>query len=311
MASDPSRLQLHQRTAQPPQAWPEPPRSGTECSHILRSVIERRRSVRRYTDQKISAEQLQTLLRAGINAPSGSNWQNQRFLVIDDQAEINRIGAARFVWPYQNSDPVRARETHPAGLLGHASALILVFVDAKENDRRGMGEYYIWEPLEIQNCAASMQNILLQATAMGLATCWISASDSMNHTRLLSGKSWRTLLSDYAIADYFKLQGIITVGYPKETDALGFPIGEAKHGATVWQRTVRRETEYYTIARKTDTSDEQTSLSRWETWKLQLFSKTLKQLLRWTGSLDRRIHRLEIRQVLCATPCCKNGVAVE
>ncbi len=311
MATDPIQFPLdHSQIGHPSVrrlgAEGEESRSGPQCSHTLRTVIERRRSVRRYTDQKLTAEQLELLLRAGINAPSGSNWQNQRFLVVDDAAEITRIGAARFVWPYQNGDPARVRQSHPGGLLGHAAALILVFVDAKENDRRGMGEYYIWEPLEIQNCAASMQNILLQATAMGLATCWISASDSMNRTRLLSGKSWRTVLNQYAIPKYYKLQGIITVGYPKNTDELGFPVGETKHGATVWQSTARRETEHYTIARKADTCAAPISLSHWDTWKLKLFSKTLKQLLRWTNSLDRRIHRLEIRQVLHDQLCDDN-----
>ncbi len=272
--------------------------AGPECCNAVRTVIERRRSVRRYSDQKLTPEQLELLLRAGINAPSGSNWQNQRFLVVDDPSEITRIGSARFVWPYQNGAPTRIRESHPGGLLGHAAALILVFVDSKENDRRGMGEYYIWEPLEIQNCAASMQNILLQATAMGLATCWISASDSMNRTRLMSGQSWRTVLQQYDIPGYYKLQGIITVGYPKHVDESGFPIGESKHGATIWQSTARRETEYYTVARKSEVRHPPITLSRWESWKLKLFSKTLKQLLRWTSSLDRRIHRLEIPKVM-------------
>ncbi len=301
MSTDPIPLPVHRPDAHHAQSPTDLPCAGAACSRSVEIVMERRRSVRRYTDQQLSPEQLETLLRAGINAPSGSNWQNQRFLVIDDRAEIHRLGEARFVWPYKNSDPEKARATNPAGLLGHAAALILVFVDSLENDRRGMGEYYIWEPLEIQNCAASMQNILIQATAMGLATCWISASDSMNHTRLLSGKSWRTVLAQYAIPEYYKLQGIITIGHPKKTDECGFPIGESKHGATVWQSTARRETEYYTIARKSDSSLNPVHLSRRQRWKLKLFSKTLKQLLRWARSLDRRIHRLEIDQVLADT----------
>ncbi len=178
---------------------------------------------------------------------------------------------------------------------GTPPRFILVFVNAKENDRRGMGEYHIWEPLEIQNCAASMQNILIQATAMGLATCWISASDAMNHTRLFSGKSWRSLLSNYVIPEYYKLQGIITVGRPAKVDELGFAVGESKHGATVWQSTTRRETEYYTIQRRTEANHvAPIRLSRWRSWKLKLYSKTLKQLVRWSASLDRRIHRLEV-----------------
>ena len=142
--------------------------AGSTCGRLVAKVLERRRSVRRFDDRALTAEEIEQLLRAGIAAPSGSNWQNQRFLVV--------------------SDPARIRESNPAGLLGHAAALILVFADSHQNDRRGEGEYYLWESLEIQNCAASIQNILIQATAMGLATCWVSESDPMSRTRLR--KSW-------------------------------------------------------------------------------------------------------------------------
>jgi len=293
------------------------PAAGLELSAAVGLTIERRRSVRRYTDQKLSEQQLELLLRAGINAPSGSNWQNQRFLVVTDSAELERIGGARFVWPYPNSDPDKMRQIHPGGLIGLAAAAILVFADSKSNDQRGMGEYYIWEHLEIQNCAASMQNILIQATAMGLASCWVSAADCMSHTRLMSERSWRSVLAGYLIPDYYKLQGIITLGYPKKIDELGFAIGESKHGATVWQATLRKPTDHYRIEKLETRMNHRGSASEPEhqmpkqpriglkfsrKLRLGLYSRLLRRLVRWCGMLDRKIHRIEIGKVLQNDP---------
>ena len=124
----------------------------------------------------------------------------------------------------------------------------------------------------------------------------------MNHTRLFSGKSWRSLLSNYAIPEYYKLQGIVALGYPNRTDDRGFPVGEAKHGATVWQSVARKETAYYTISPKEEVEGEPLALSRSQAWRMKLYAKALKRLQRWSRSLDRRIHRIEIDRVLRERP---------
>ena len=142
---------------------------SSHTAAVVASVIAHRRSVRRFADRPIPRELLEQLVTAGIQAPSGSNFQNQRFLIIEDPEEINRIGKLRFVWPYRGTDRSRVEGRYPGGIIGLAKALIVVFADAQENDRRGTGEYYLWESLEIQNCAASIENILILATAMGWA----------------------------------------------------------------------------------------------------------------------------------------------
>ena len=111
---------------------------------------------------------------------------------IEDRKEIKRIGSHRWVYPYNAGIPeseLRARK--PSGFLGSAAALVLVFADAALNDPQSSGEYHLWESLEVQNCAASIQNILLLAAAKGIGSCWVCCAEHMNHTRLLSGSTWR------------------------------------------------------------------------------------------------------------------------
>jgi len=258
---------------------------------IMRQIIKRRRSTRRFSEQPIPQDLLEQLVEAGIDAPSGSNWQNQRFLIVQDKTEIQRIGKTRFVWPYRTN----AAETNPSGILGHATALILVFAEAACSDMRAAGEYHIWEPLEIQNCAASIQNICLMATASGIANCWVSASPSMNNTRLLSNQTWHRLLSEYAIPATCKIQGVIILGYPRATDKEGYPKGEKKHGATIWASVERGPIEQYLI-QKAEIA-EASKLSSYNRARLRGLSFLAKRLRRWLCSTDKRIEIIERKAI--------------
>lgn len=269
-----------------------------ENARAVEIAIAHRRSVRHFTDEPISEDALDRLISAGVNAPSGSNWQNQRFLTITDQDEIMRIGKERFVWPYKGANQDKIKQSHPGGIIGHAAAVIMVFSDSKENDRRGNGEYHIWQSLEIQNCAASIENILILATAMGIGTCWISASDKMNYTRMLSGGSWRSLLSDYDIPPYYNLQGIIILGHPKSKDEEGYPKGERMHGATVWQSTARRSNDYYLIQKRDSAAKVSAQISPAERVILGVLSKGIRKLQKTTAKLDQWIHRIEFGKYL-------------
>jgi len=260
----------------------------------VKQSLMKRRSVRTFTDQKIEQPILDDLIDVAKYAPSGSNWQNQRFLVVTDPEEIQKIGKIRFVWPYKSANVDRVKEAHPAGILGHGAALIVVFADAAKNDARGNGEYYMWEALETQNCSASIQNILTMAAAHGLGSCWVSASEKMNYSRMLSGKTWRDALSSYDIPSTYKMQGVVVLGYPKSYDEAGYAKGEKLHGATDWVSTERQENSHYLInKRDVNASNFDSGLGRNEAFFVLAYSKMIKLLLRLVSYFDRRIHKIE------------------
>lgn len=266
-------------------------------SEILKSILTNRRSIRQFTDAQLVPEHLTTILEAGIYAPSGSNSQNQRFLVIEDPEEKNALGKTRFVWPYPSAEKMREKKI--SGLIGGAAGVIVVFADAALNDYRDMGEYYIWETLEIQNCAASIENMLNMATALGIGSCWISASDKMSRTRLLSGKSWANALASYQIPAWYKIQGIVILGYPRASnDETGYPKGEKKHGASIWAPTARHSLEHYLIKRKTVDKSMPHPLNRIQHVKLLLLSMLSGILLKLLRTIDHSIYQLEVKQAL-------------
>lgn len=263
---------------------------------IVRESLVYRRSVRAFTNVPIDSAVLDDLITAAKSAPSGSNWQNQRFLVITEPEKIERIGKIRFVWPYKTANFEKIKSLHPAGIIGRGTALILVFADASQNDARGNGEYYIWEVLEAQNCSASIQNILTMATAHGLGSCWVSASEGMRYSRMLSGKTWQDALSEYEIPDYYKIQGLIILGHPKSFDENGYAKGETMHGATQWTSTARKPNEHYLIKSRgpIDTDlPSAPSLTRSERLIVTVYSKSIKRLMRIIRRLDKRIHKIE------------------
>ena len=51
-------------------------------------IIFERRSVRKYTEQKIAPEKIDRMLRAAMQAPSATNQQPWEFIVIDDKETI-------------------------------------------------------------------------------------------------------------------------------------------------------------------------------------------------------------------------------
>lgn len=110
-------------------------------------AIFTRRSIRKYTDQPVTDQQVATLLQAAMAAPSAGNQQPWQFVVVRDKAlleEISRI--------------------HPhASMAPKAPVGILVCGDTRVEKYAG---YWVID------CAAAVQNLLLAAHDLGLGAVW-------------------------------------------------------------------------------------------------------------------------------------------
>ncbi|MDX9694521.1 MAG: nitroreductase family protein [Bacteroidales bacterium] len=125
---------------------------------ILEGIITRR-SIRKYTDKKISDDQVQMLLKAGMYAPSARNQQPWHFLVINDKRTLNQLS-----------------EIHPyAKMLTEAQLSILVCGD--ETLELSTGYWVV-------DCSVATQNILLAAHGMGLGAVWLGLLHAKRESRL-------------------------------------------------------------------------------------------------------------------------------
>lgn len=110
--------------------------------------IRKRRSIRKYKDEPVSDEQLEALLRSGMQAPSARNLQPWVFVESRNRELLERVP-----------------EVHPySGMVPSAGAVILVCGNTEIQNEAG----YI-----IEDCSAAVQNILLEAVNQQLGAVWL------------------------------------------------------------------------------------------------------------------------------------------
>jgi nitroreductase len=121
-------------------------------------TIRGRRSVRTFTDDDVTREQIDRLLEAARWAPSGGNLQPWVFVVVTSPEVKAELAAAAFGQKF----------------VADAPAVIGVAAAPPKNSPYGDRGCQLYC---LQDTAAAVQNILLAARDMGLGTCWVGAFD--------------------------------------------------------------------------------------------------------------------------------------
>lgn len=142
-------------------------------------TIKARRSIRTFTKDEISDEQIRILLQAANEAPSAHNQQSWRFIVLKGQkkqglAELVSEAAPRFSKPAQALLRMSARSIASAPVViavANSGDLIDHGTDLFTAEKDLAGDFF--RTMEIQSSAAAVQNLLLAATSLGLATVWL------------------------------------------------------------------------------------------------------------------------------------------
>ena len=119
------------------------------------NAILNRRSVRKYTDKKVTQEELNSILRAGMAGPSSENNQEWEFVVITSEDTKQKIVDIN---PY-------------AKCLSTAPLAILVCADMSKISEP---DSIYW----IQDLSACSQNMLIQARELGLSSLWMGLDDN-------------------------------------------------------------------------------------------------------------------------------------
>lgn len=115
-----------------------------------------RRSVRSFSDTPITPEILSELLEVATLSPSVENTQPWHFTVVLDPV----------------LKTILAEASCYGDMVGDAAAFIVVSCDTSA---RPNNVAILWNPRELEySCAGAIQTLLLGATAMGIASCWVS-----------------------------------------------------------------------------------------------------------------------------------------
>lgn len=120
-------------------------------SQVVMQNILQRKSVRSFTDEPVSSEQIDTLLRAAMAAPTGRDMRPWKFVVINERTLLDTLTGKL---PY-------------AKMLTQAPAAVVVCGDLSVTDNQGKPSTN-WT----FDCSAATENLLLAAESMNLGAVW-------------------------------------------------------------------------------------------------------------------------------------------
>jgi len=149
-------------------------------------AINSRRSIRRYLDRPVEFEKLTTILDAAMKAPSAGNLQGWRFILVTDRKLIKEVAGYSIEQYWIQSAP---------------TLIIVCAVPERHEMYYGLRGKRLYN---IQDCSASIENILLSATDLGLGSCWIGAFEE------------EKIREVFNIPVNVRPQAIITLGYSDE-----------------------------------------------------------------------------------------------
>jgi nitroreductase len=163
---------------------------------ILQAIRERR-SIRRYKPDPISDVVLEKVLEAARWAPSWKNTQCQRFLVVRDKGTKNKLADALIadpkIGPTNPSD--MAIRIAPVVVVAFAQMGLSGYNNGKLDTDKGENWYLF-------DVGLAMQNLMLAAHALGLATVPAGLSDATKVAKILN------------IPDGYQVVTMTPLGYP-------------------------------------------------------------------------------------------------
>ena len=113
----------------------------------LIDIMRGRRSVRRYTDEPLTDEQLKKILSAALLAPSGHAHYPCEFIVVRNRELLDKMS--------------HCRKFNIAKMLSGAAAAVVVIADRDKSETI------------IEDSSVAMMNMELMASSMGIGNCWI------------------------------------------------------------------------------------------------------------------------------------------
>jgi nitroreductase len=145
-------------------------------------LIMNRKSIRSFSDQPVSDDLIEAILKAGQRAPSGKNNQPWRFVIVTNR-EVRMLLAG---------------ETHYGSIVAHAPVVLPVFIDREA----------VYDTLkDHQAIGACLENMLLASQALGLGAVWLG--------EILKNKE--AVRNHLGLDPRYDLMAVLAIGYPKET----------------------------------------------------------------------------------------------
>lgn len=146
-------------------------------------LIKTRRSTRKFTDQLLSPEQVEAILKAGLMAPSSKRSNPWQFIVIEDKEMLEKLSTCK---------------EHGSSFLKGCALAVVVTGNGMESD--------VW----IEDTSIASIYMQLQAEDLGLGSCWCQIRSRYTEAETESNEYVRSLLD---IPYQLDVLSIIGFGY--------------------------------------------------------------------------------------------------
>lgn len=153
----------------------------------FKTLIEKRRSIRKYDARPVPQEVVDRLVAATLTAPSSRNSHSTHLMVIDDAETIARMAQMR---------------DYGAAFLKSAPLAIVVMGDQSVTDK--------W----LVNASISATILQLACVDEGLGSCWVHADQSLQRKDEPDGPKADAFLREMLpIPDHFGVLCVMAIGY--------------------------------------------------------------------------------------------------
>lgn len=154
----------------------------------LFELLAARRSVRQYTEEPVSRKALEKIVAAGLMAPSSKNLHSTELLVVEDRSVVKAMARCK---------------PHFAQMLEQAPAAIVVM---------GRLDSHAW----VEDASAALMAMMLQATELGLGSCWVQVRHMTAEKRGADGQclsSHQYLAELLELPEEVEVEAILALGH--------------------------------------------------------------------------------------------------
>ncbi|WP_455671931.1 nitroreductase family protein [Phocaeicola sp.] len=146
-------------------------------------LIKNRRSMRKFTEEELTQEEVVALLKAALMSPTSKRSNGWQFIAVDDKETLGKLSHCKEMG---------------ASFLADAALAIVVMADPLASD--------VW----IEDAAIASIMIQLQAEDLGLGSCWVQVRERFTAAGMPSGEYVHEVLE---IPLQLQVVSIVAVGH--------------------------------------------------------------------------------------------------
>lgn len=152
----------------------------------LLEVMQKRRSVRTYTEEAVTEENITRILQAGLLSASGKAIRPWEFIVVRNKETLKKMSECRIAG---------------SKMLESADCAIVVLGDEEKSD--------VW----VEDCSVAMANMHLMADSLGVGSCWIQGRLREAPGGVTTEAYLRELLE---FPENIRLEAVLSLGMPQK-----------------------------------------------------------------------------------------------